>query len=203
MFRKFILAAVLAVASTASFGAVIDTTGLNDAQIAELKAHAARAVADVAKGAPVTAAAETTEIVTMAATWGQQAATAAEGFARAINIAAKELGVTVNDFLGTDAGKLTAVLIIWKVAGESILGIMYAGFFVTAGLTLARVIYLRLFCVSTKEVQYNYLFGMFKGTKIVRVAKGISELDEEGEWLMLWVMIIVTIGTILIGAALV
>jgi hypothetical protein len=41
-------------------------------------------------------------------------------FAKAIGVAAKEFGVAVNDFLGTDVGKLTAVFIGWQVLGEDI-----------------------------------------------------------------------------------
>lgn len=41
-------------------------------------------------------------------------------FAKAIGVAAKEFGVAVNDFLETDAGKLTAVFIGWQVLGDDI-----------------------------------------------------------------------------------
>lgn len=36
-------------------------------------------------------------------------------FAKAIGVAAKEVGVATNEFLGTPAGKFTAALILWKV----------------------------------------------------------------------------------------
>ena len=176
----------------------VNVDNLNDAQIAEIKATAARAVADAAKGdAPAISPGAT---LTLAATWGQQAATAAEGFARALGIAAKELGVTVNDFLHTDAGKITAVLIIWKVAGATAIKMMYGTLFVTVGLSIVRVIYFRLFTKEYKEVQYRRLFGMFTGTKLVRIPKSFGDLETDGEWLAVWMMFILTGLTLGIGS---
>lgn len=51
--------------------------------------------------------------------WGQ----VATEFAKALGLAARELGIATNDFLQTPAGMLTASLIIWHVAGESLLGV--------------------------------------------------------------------------------
>lgn len=45
-------------------------------------------------------------------------------FAKALGIAAKEIGVSVNDFLMTPAGILTAAVLIWMVIGKLILGII-------------------------------------------------------------------------------
>lgn len=42
-------------------------------------------------------------------------------FAQAIGIAAEELNVAVNEFLGTTAGKLTAFVIFWQVLGDEIM----------------------------------------------------------------------------------
>lgn len=46
-------------------------------------------------------------------------------FAKALGIAARELGLAVDDFVKTDAGKLTAALIAWKVLGDDIKGIVF------------------------------------------------------------------------------
>lgn len=200
MIRKVMIGMVLAIcAMTASAGTVIDTSGLTDAQIAELKASAARAVADAAKGVEPVASKDVSTTVTLAATWGQQAATAAEGFAKALGIAARELGVTVNDFLHTDAGKLTAILIIWKVAGAAIVKALYGTLFVAVGLSVARVIYYRLFTLEYKQVEYSRLFGAFKGTKMVRVPKTIGQFRDDGEWLAHWMMIGTVVLTLAVG----
>lgn len=210
MLRNFMATVALALFAATSFAGstAVDTSGLSEAQIAELKAHAAKIVADAAKQAdPSTvvqqAASNPGAAVTLAATWGQQAATAAEGFAKALGIAAKELGVTVNDFLHTDAGKLTAALIIWKVVGASVAKILYALLFVTVGMFIARMVYMRLFTKGYEKVEYSRFGGFFKGTKLIRIPKGFHDLENDGEWLAFWVMILASIGSLIIGAVII
>lgn len=199
MFRKMLVSIALSVFAMTSFAGqtAIDTSGLTDAQIAELKAVAAQKVADAAKPA---SADNITAGVTLAATWGTQAAQAAEGFAKAMGIAAKELNVSINEFLASDAGKLTAILIIWKVAGVGLIKMLYAGLLVIVGLSLARVVYLRLFTERFEKVEYSRFGGLFKGAKMVRVPKSFKDMNEDGEWLAFWVMIALAIGSVGIGA---
>ena len=187
--------AVNAFASQATF----DVSGLSDAQIAELKATAARNVADAAKGGAPSGD-TTTATLSLASTWGTQAAQAAEGFAKAITIAAKELGVTVNDFLHTDAGRLTAILIIWKVAGASIAKVLTHTVVYIVGLTFIRFIYIRIFTKEYHKVPYKHFFGAFSGEKQIRVPKSFSDLKNDGEWLAFWIMIIMFVGLTLIVA---
>jgi len=203
MFRKMIAGMALALCAATSFAAStnIDTSGLSDAQIADLKAHAAQIVAQQAKGV-ADAAAPAKDVgatMTLAATWGQQAAAAAEGFAKAMGIAAKELNVTINDFLKSDAGKLTALIIIWKVAGAALMKALYGVIFLTVGLTMVRVIYKRLFTARYEKVEYSYLGGFFKGTKLIRIPKSFGDLKTDGEWLGFWVMLVLTIICIAFG----
>jgi hypothetical protein len=201
MFRKIIASIAMALTVITSFAAqtTVDVSGLSEAQVAELKSQAAAAVARAAKVVENPAAADICTHIGMAATWGTQAAAAAEGFAKAIGIAAKELGVTVNDFLHTDAGRLTAMLIIWKLAGAAAIKMMYGALFVTVGLSISRMLYLRLFTKGYEKVEYSRLGGLFKGTKLIRVPKGFKDLEDDGEWLAFWVMIALTIGTLVIG----
>ena len=49
----------------------------------------------------------------------------AQEWAKALGIAATELGIAADEFLGTGAGKLTAAVIIWQVAGDSLLGLIF------------------------------------------------------------------------------
>jgi hypothetical protein len=202
MFRKFVAVMALTLAAATSFAgqSTIDTSGLTEAQVAEIKAYAAKQVADVARAAAQPATPEqVTAGVTLAATWGQQAAAAAEGFAKAMGIAAKELNVTINDFLKSDAGKLTAILIIWKVAGAAIVKSLYGLLFVTVGLTMVRVIYTRLFTKGYEKVEYSRFGGFFKGTKMIRIPKSFHDLENDGEWLAFWVMIALTLATLVFG----
>ena len=195
--------------SLAAFGAYasqtqIDTSGLSDAQVAEIKSIAAQKIAEQAKQKAVDEGEallpkDPGAIATMAATWGTQAATAAEGFAKALAIAAKELNISINDFLASPAGKLTAALIIWKVAGATLVHMLYGFLFIVVGLTISKVLYTRLFTAGYKEVQYSRFFGAFSGTKMVRIPKTFHDLSNDGEWLAFWVLIIITIGTIVVG----
>jgi hypothetical protein len=201
MLRKFIAASALALFAAASFAnsTTIDTSGLTAAQVAEIKAITARKVAEVAADSKPVSAEQVTAGVTLAATWGQQAAAAAEGFAKAMGIAAKELNVTINDFLKSDAGKLTAILIIWKLAGAAILKALYGMLFVAVGLTMVRVIYIRLFTRGYEKVEYSRFGGFFKGTRMVRIPKSFQDLENDGEWLAFWVMIALTLATLFFG----
>jgi len=199
MFRKMIIGVILSLSAIASMAttAQINVDGLTDAQIAALKAMAANTVASTAK-----AATEATALpsLSVAATWGSQAALAAQGFAQAIGIAAKELGVTVNDFLRTDAGKLTAILIVWKVAGAGLVKMLFGVFFITVGLSFAYGLYRKLFSAGYREVTYSRLFGVFTGTKQVRITKSFADLDNEGEWMMLWIIIILVVLSLSVGS---
>jgi hypothetical protein len=209
MFRKLIVGLAFATCMGAVYAddsTYIDTKNLSAAQIAELKALAAQKAADAVKAEAAAKAdqllpKDPSTLATMAATWGQQAAVAAEGFAKALAIAAKELGITINEFLATPAGKLTAALIIWKVAGAAIVHMLYGVLFIAVGLIASRVIYVRLFTAGYETVTYERFFGLWKGTKLVRRPKGFGDLKTDGEWFAFWVMMIFIVGTILIGGA--
>ena len=173
----------------------VETKGLTDAQIADVKAYAAAKAASAAAEASGIIS-DPSATMTLAATWGTQAAEAAKGFASALSVAAKELGVTINDFLHTDAGRLTAALIIWKVAGAAIVHTLYGVVFAIVGMTITRVLYTRLFTKEYRTVEYSRFGGFFKGTKVVRIPKSIADLKNDGEWLAFWVMLIVCIGSL-------
>ena len=97
--------------------------------------------------------------------WATDMATVAESFARAIGIAARELGVAVNDFLNTPAGVLTAVVIIWKVIGADVVTILVC-VPIMAIFTLAFFKILRGLLVSGYETtQHSLLFGLVKYTR--------------------------------------
>jgi hypothetical protein len=205
MFRKILVSLAILCSATAFAGSTnIDTSGLTEAQIAELKAVAAKKVSDVANKAvePLTPK-DPGAMITLASTWGPQMAQAAEGFARALGIAAKELNITVNDFLSSPAGKLTAAVILWKVAGTAVLKLLYGSFFIIVGLSITRMIYTRLFTKGYEKVEYKNYGGWSSGTKLVRIPKTISDLEKDGEWLAFWTMIVVCIATLGFGAAIV
>lgn len=201
MIKKLFVTVALVLLSATTFAENIDTSNLNDSQRAELKSLAAKAQAENAKAS----AAPTDAGITLgkAASWGKQAAEASQGFAVALGIAARELGVTVNDFLHTDAGKLTAAVIVWKLVGVGLLKSMFGIVVFITGLSLVRVLYTRLFTKGFQTVEYSRFGGFFKGTKLLRVPKSISDLNNDGEWLVLWMLIIVTVATVGISAVII
>ena len=101
--------------------------------------------------------------------WGAEMSQAAEGFARAMGVAARELGVAINDFLASDAGKLTAALIIWKIMGKGMLALMFGVIL----LIISTRIYFKVlsrFTVDHYETsQRSVLFGLFMYEKQVPV----------------------------------
>lgn len=89
----------------------------------------------------------------------------AKEFAQAIGIAAKELGIAVNDFLDSPAGYLMAVILMVKYAGALVIGIPYTLF---SGLCLYWV----LNKLRTKEITYEYrsaLWGLFEYRRKLKV----------------------------------
>lgn len=180
-----------------AYSAQLDTSNLTDAQVAELKAQAANLAAQNAKGEGVSK----DSIAEFVSTWGTQAAAAAEGFAKAFGIAASELNVTVNDFFKTDVGKLTAVVIIWKMLGESITAIIFGTSVLIVGLTFARVLYIRLFTAEEVRLPYNRFWGLWSGEKLVRRKKTFADLDNEGEWMMVWVIVAVIVATLFVSGS--
>lgn len=55
-------------------------------------------------------------------------ASASKGFAEALGIAAKELGIAVNDFLNSPAGILLALILLYNFAGGALLGLPFTMF---------------------------------------------------------------------------
>ncbi len=198
MIKKLFTMVAFAMCAFAVNAADIDTSSLSPAQIAELKAIAAKAAS--ANAQAKSESSNPSNVLSVAAGWGKQASEAAEGFGKAFTVAAKELGITANEFLSTPAGKLTAALIIWKVMGATIVKMLFGVFFITTGLTIVRIIYRRLFTLRYDKVEYSRFGGLFKGTKLVRVPKSFGELENDGEWLAFILMIMITGLTLGIGS---
>ncbi|BBL19210.1 hypothetical protein KIT04_041 [Vibrio phage KIT04] len=80
-------------------------------------------------------------------------------FAKAIGVAAKEVGVATNEFLQTPAGKLTAAAILWKVLSVS----QWTMFFLITGVsTLIVGSFIRFMRLSHYEEKESRFFGKRK-----------------------------------------
>jgi len=87
-------------------------------------------------------------------------------FAKAIGVAAKEFGVAVDDFLKTDAGKLTAVFIGWQVFGDDLISYSIS-LIVLLIMVLGCRAFRRHLSLEGYEEQKRTLFGFDMGSKKV------------------------------------
>ena len=126
---------VLLILSTTVY-AQIDTSGLTPEQKAELQLQA-----EQMKKKKLDAA-EVGEYAVL----GQQVA-------KAIGAACKELNVAVNDFAATPVGKMTIVLIMWKVAGREVAKIVTGGILFVILISIWIYLFRRM-CVI-KEIKYK------------------------------------------------
>lgn len=98
---------------------------------------------------------------------------AAKGFAEALGIAARELGIATNDFLASPAGFLLAVILLFNYAGGAIVGLPFSIFTILLMYWMSR----RL---MTSKVEYEMvpiLWGAFqyRRKKLVQTVDHISE----------------------------
>ena len=110
----------------------------------------------------------------------------AQEWAKALGIAATELGIAVDTFLDTDAGKLTAFIIIWQVMGQTFLGLLF-------GIPLLAVIMIvgirTAQRAKIRSIEYSETKTNWRGKPDV---KTITYFGED-ETVMYWVAHIITI----------
>lgn len=81
--------------------------------------------------------------------------------------AAKELGVAANDFVATPLGKVTMAVVVYKVVGKDILGVIAGGGVLVFFLSMAVYMVRR---IKYKNVVYDYkptFFGMYNKRVVV------------------------------------
>lgn len=87
----------------------------------------------------------------------------AEGFANAMGAAAKQLNISVNDFIKTPAGMITIGVILWKVIGVSILKFI-AMFFV---FLVAKAVLKTIWKVGSTPVERKFAWWTWTKNKPV------------------------------------
>ena len=180
-FKSIFVVVALLVASSAFAGGcnIPDQRGVPDDAMAQLRVQCEQALANATSVSGV--ATNLTNPDTIGA-WGN----VAKQWAEALGIAAKELGIAVDKFLDTDAGKLTAIIIIWKVLGESIAGIVIGVPLLIAvlviGITTARRAKIRT--IEYSETEKNWR-GKPRVNKVTYFA--------EDETVMYWFAYVATI----------
>lgn len=127
------------------------------------------------------------EVIDTAGQWG----VIAKDFAQAIGIAAKELGIAVNDFLDSPAGYLMALILLVKYAGALLIGIPYTLF---SGWCLYKVLY----NFRIEKITYEYrkaLWGLFEYRKVSEVTLR-DELPEHVAFYGVIAMIFTTVSNL-------
>lgn len=98
----------------------------------------------------------------------------AKSIAEAVGIAAREVGVATNEFIKTDAGKITIFFVAWHVFGEDIKGVVF-------GIPLAIFavwLFFALLHRIRKTGEFVTVKGMFGQEKSVPVLTPIGRLSE-------------------------
>lgn len=138
--------------------------------------------------------AQITENISRLATWGTDLAVASEGFAKALGIAARELGIAANDFLATDAGRLTAAIIIWKVLGKGLVALVIGTLLLVISIGIYFKVVQRCMVSEYTYKPRSLLFGLIKYEKAVPVYKREPDWD-------VWVVSTIVLG-MAVGASL-
>lgn len=136
----------------------IDTSGLTPAQIEEIKAKSAAMRSEATDPATISAT-----VRGEAAAWADLGA----NIGTAMVGAARQIGIAANEFSQTSLGKIVTVLIVYKIAGHELLGVVVGSLILVA--TWATGLYLwfgKTFC----RVTYDYrpvLFGLWQQRVVI------------------------------------
>ena len=154
--------------------------GLGAEAMAKLRVDCEQAILDELK-APLTSVAGLTDPGKLS-----EYGLVAQEWAKALGIAATELGIAADTFLDTDAGKLTAVIIIWQVMGETLLGFLIGVpllvMIMWIGIRTARH-------AKIRSIEYSEEEKTWRGKPAV---KAIEYFDED-QTAMYWIAHVVTI----------
>jgi len=101
--------------------------------------------------------------------------------------AAKELGIAANDFVQTPLGRITMLVVVYKVVGGPLVHIGFGLLFLTITLTLALYLFTRK---AYEEVEYEEVpvfFGMFRRSVMKKFTMDTSQ-REMYIWFSVWVL---------------
>jgi hypothetical protein len=104
---------------------------------------------------------------------------------------AKELGVAVNDFIKTPAGKITLVLIIWKVMAIDIIHIFGAAMILVVGCLLLRAYYRSCACPT---IEYDPdKVDIFRRSRIKKITR--DSLSDGQETIIIFLALVIVGAT--------
>lgn len=169
LYRKFFLIVLLLLPLSAFAQQSFDPCSLNPADLARLnmtQSQLANLTADCA-GKGRSSGGDSLSSVKAVAEHSSEIGEAAKGIAQAIGIAAKELGIAVNDFLKSPAGTLTVAFIFAKFFGAKILGLLLLPLYTL----VARGAWQRAMIYSAEYTYEPVLWGLFKRRRIASIKR--------------------------------
>ena len=134
-----------------------DTSGLTKEQVAKLQLNAEQ----MKSSKSVDMAKEYVEL--------------GEMIGKALGSTAREMNVAVNDFAQTPVGKLSMVLIIWKVIGREGLHYLVGSLIMIIGLWM-WVYYFRRLCFI-QSIEYGTGWWIFRAKKIIYIDKPSDDIN--------------------------
>lgn len=175
--------------SVGAFAQNADVRGLTDAQKAEIDLQIAKMKADAAKGITNPEANISATIRKEAEAWGEMGA----NMGRAVVGAAKEIGVAANEFAETPLGKVTVGVVVYKVIGKDVLGVLVGSMVLFFGGLLGAYVIVKYRWGSKFKYDYKpYLFGLWQKRVVVE-----SYENDDGA------IARIVVGVIIIGLSLV
>jgi len=179
----FTLAMSLVLSSAICYGAIdIDTRGLTEAQKATLVQQAEQMKEQAGK------AAQTSQL---SAEKVNEWAELGKNIAITFTTVAKELGVAADQFLNSTTGKITLFLIVWKMAGRDILGLMIGTSFLLAFVPLWIYFFRRLCLMKSVITEPVEGHRRLKRTVEYLTEDHISNKIIATRWVMLVVLILI------------
>lgn len=178
--KKLIIAFIFGLMSQLSF-AQIDTSGLTQKQINQLVIHASNMQKN--NGGNVSA-----DIRHEAQAWGELGT----NMGVAIVSAAKEIGVAADQFSQTSLGKIVTFVVVYKIIGQSILGVFFGTFILIVGYSFG------IWLISTRRwsvLKYELvpvLFGLYTKKKAVSYRE-----QYDGSWQILIGCVCIIMATIM------
>ena len=180
--KQLIMATLLVVFASTSVAAIqntdIDLSDLTDSERATLVQNA-EAMRDAKVATPAVSAAEAKEWVSFGTEIG-----------RGLADTAKELGVAANELLTTPVGMLTAGLIVWHIAGNDIVGVVFGGTWLIAFSIVWLMMY-RRFMYTTTVQHFNKGEGPGGAKKVVVKDRIRLEKDSDGWMFVIYVVVLV------------
>ena len=149
----------------------LDTRGLSDQQILELKMQAQKM-----KSQP--------KVVEEAKEW----VALGEMIGKAVGSTAKELNVAVNDFVATPAGMFTVAMIAWKVIGREVFRFFFGIMWLIIGLTFWHKTFYRNFAYN--NIEYGKGWWIFRERKLEK-----NRDPTEGQWALVVISILLIVGS--------